>query len=84
MSAFYYYFLIITPTRMIYYGGCDVKWSNYTLSKNTLNNIKTMIATKNTCISPNSDPEVLSPFFNAVKYINYYKLQGVSYITFYD
>jgi hypothetical protein len=68
---------------MVYYGGCDVKWSNYVLDGNTLSGIKTMSATKNTCLNPNSDAYVLAPFFNTLKYINYQIKGDVPYITFY-
>lgn len=70
--------------RMIYYGGCDVKWSPYKISNNTLLGINEMKATKNTCLNPNSDSEVLNPFFSSIKYINYDVLEGIPYITFYD
>jgi hypothetical protein len=83
MSAYYYYFLIITPTRMIYYGGCDVKWSEYKLDGNNLSGIFTRKATKNTCLNPNEDDNVLLPFFNEVKYINHQIKENVAYITFY-
>lgn len=83
MSSFYYYFLIINPSRMIYYGGCDVKWSNYVLNGNTLTGISTSAASKNNCLTPNSDSVVLKPFFDTAKYINYATVEGIPYITFY-
>jgi hypothetical protein len=68
---------------MIYYGGCDVKWSNYVVTDNTLSDIATKTSTKNACLNPNSDAIVLAPFFDQAKYINYMVSGGDPYITFY-
>lgn len=84
MTPYYYYFLIITPGRMIFYGGCNVKWSNFGLQVNTLLNISANNGVKSSCLTPNSDNEVLVPFFNAIKYVNYQNIEGVPYLTFYD
>ncbi len=69
---------------MIYYGGCQVKWSNYQLDKNSLSNLKTFNSNKTTCLTPNLDESVLQPFYDSVKYINHAIISGVPYITFYD
>lgn len=69
---------------MIYYGGCSVKFSNYTLTDNNLSGIFTQNATKNSCLEPNLDDSVLPSFFSSVKYINYNIISNIAYITFYD
>lgn len=56
---------------MIYYGGCEVKWSPFTLVNNTLSNLDTRALGKSSCIKPNLDEHVLDPFYNEVKYVNF-------------
>lgn len=63
--------MIITKGRMIFYGGCEVKWSPFTLTNNTLSDLSTRAFGKSVCISPNLDAEVLDPFYNSVKYVNF-------------
>lgn len=76
--------MIITKGRMIYYGGCEVKWSPFTLVNNTLSNLKTRAFGKSTCIKPNLDDNVLDPFYREVRYVNFEQNQGIPYIVFYN
>ena len=71
---------------MIYYGGCEVRWSPYTINSNTLSGIGTKVFSKSEsqCRKNNLDNEVLQPFFDQVKYVDYAHTQNVPYILFYD
>ena len=71
---------------MIYYGGCEVRWSPYTIDSNTLSGIGTKVFPKSDsqCRKNNLDKEVLQPFFDQVKYVDYAHTQNVPYILFYD
>ena len=70
---------------MVYYGGCEVRWSPYRISGNELSGIKTSkFQKKSNCYKDNLDKEVLQPFFNAVQYVDYAQTQDVPYILFYD
>lgn len=73
----YYYFVIITQERMILYGGCQVKWINYTItSNNTLVKVvEEKVAKKSHCITPNLDQTVFQPFFKQVQYVSLYPEQ---------
>ena len=86
IDQYYYYFLIITPERMIYYGGCEVRWSPYVIDKNVLSGIGTSRFPKSEqqCIKKNIDNQVLQPFFDQVKYVDFAQNQDIPYILFYD
>ena len=84
ISQYYYYFLIINSQRMIYYGGCEVRFSPYSIKDNEVSGVDTKVSQKSSCIEPNFDERVLTPFFQLVKYINYDKYGGDEYIIFYD
>jgi len=69
---------------MIFYGGCEVRFSNYTLTNNTISDINTRSAKKHHCVEPNFDDKVLQPFYDEVKYMNHDQYGGDQYIKFYD
>ena len=71
---------------MTYYGGCEVRWSPYKLNKNTLSNINTGVFPKSasSCRQNNLDNEVLQPFFNTIKYVDFARTQDIPYLLFYD
>ena len=71
---------------MIYYGGCEVRWSPFTLTKNSLSGIKTRTFPKapTACIKANLDDSVVQPFFDMIYYIDYATSQDRPYILFYD
>ena len=70
---------------MIYYGDCEVRWSYYNITGNTLSDIQTRTFNKSgKCSSTNLDQPVLQHFFDQVKYVDYAKTQNVPFILFYD
>lgn len=50
ISQYYYYFLLITNNRMIYSGGCTIKWSPYNIKDNTLSGLDTLSFIKPACL----------------------------------